>query len=77
MEKEIELNYDREAFLNMVWEMRESQRLFFAGQRSILGSAKKLEAKVDAFIQKALHNAGTTSEAWEKRPPPIEQIGLF
>jgi hypothetical protein len=76
-EKKIELNYDRSAFLELVMEMRDLQVRFFKGDRGVVAEAKKAEAKVDAFIKKIFHDAETSPTSWERRPPPIQQGGLF
>lgn len=71
------LNYDRDAFVSLVLEMREVQTEFFNGNRSVVARAKKLEANVDKFIQKAFSDARTTQSDWVKRPGSVEQKGLF
>jgi hypothetical protein len=38
-------------FVELVALMRQLQQGFFGGNRSLLGQAKKIEAKVDRFIE--------------------------
>lgn len=71
------LNYDRDAFVAMILEMRDVQKEFFNGNRSVVARAKKAEANVDKFIQKAFSDAHTTQTELVKRPGSVEQKGLF
>lgn len=71
------LRYDRAVLLDLVIQMRDLQKKFFAGDRSVVAKAKKAEAQVDAAVNLALHQVGVTPATWAKRPPPISQGGLF
>jgi len=66
-----------ENYLTAVTEMRELQRRFFNGDRSVVARAKKCEAQVDALTNKILSDAGWTPTEWERRAPPAQQGGLF
>lgn len=64
-------------YLTLVTDMRDLQRKFFNGDRSVVARAKKAEAAVDAATNKILSDAGWTATEWAKRPPPVQQGGLF
>ncbi len=64
-------------FIDLLMEMREAQKKFFAGDRSVVARAKRLEKTVDDMIDKSLREAGYTWETWKRRSPPVEQGGLF
>lgn len=66
-----------EEFLNLVTDMRDLQRRFFNGDRSVVAAAKKAEKQVDNAVYKILSDAGWTATEWAKRPPPVQQGGLF
>lgn len=72
-----EIKFDATTFLELVTIMRDLQTRYYAGQRTLLGDAKKSEQQVDKFIQKVFSDAGTTKEKWEARPRPVEQKKLF
>lgn len=76
-DQQANIKYDAAAFLDLVMNMRELQRQFFAGKRSVVNEAKKAEQQVYTFINKALSDAGWTPTNWEKRPKPGKQKGLF
>lgn len=71
------LSYDRDAFVALVLEMRDLQKQFFAGNRSVVAKAKKAETNVDKFIQKAFSDARITEAEYVKRPNNTEQNSLF
>lgn len=71
------LNYDRDILVTLVLEMRSLQKDFFNGNRSIVAKAKKAEANVDKFIQKAFSDSKMTEADWAKRPGTTEQNSLF
>ncbi len=71
MEKEIPEWMRR--FLQDVFDMREAQRDFFSGRTDYkLKVAKAKEAKVDAFLKKAV-----TAGAVIPKPPDSDQSNLF
>ena len=39
--------------------MREAQKAYFKGDKTAIGTAKKLESQVDIFIQKMIEDQNT------------------
>lgn len=71
------LSPDMEQMITLILAMRDLQKDFFAGKRSVVGEAKKAEKKVDDYVNKMLSEAGTSPTEWQKRPPSTKQEALF
>lgn len=68
------LTENLELLMHRVEEMRELQKEFFNGKRSVLSEAKRKEGQVDAAVAK-LKQMGYSTEKYKQRKP--DQSNLF